>query len=261
MNSEILTILDLLKKQTSINMKSKNIIRPRGLTFNTKYGYARIISYEGLNSHYEHIVKILFLNTNNISDVSFNKLKHGNVKDYCAKTILGIGHLGNDYKKLYKEDPILVSNMRKRWAHMLERCYDKKSNRYYAYGAIGTKVSDNWLCFTSYYNDVINYLEFDRDLVLSGKLQLDKDKYQQDKKIKVYSDKTCCWLNRNEQIQLSDMTNRKNGTKIKWIHNNETGVSNSIKECACEHDLKTSGIHKVLNGEMKHHHNYTFIKI
>lgn len=57
------------------------------------------------------------------------------------KNILNIS--SQDYEKLYNV-----------WKNMKTRCYDKKSDRYYAYGARGIRICDEWLndfhCFAKW---------------------------------------------------------------------------------------------------------------
>lgn len=40
------------------------------------------------------------------------------------------------------------------WRKMIERCYDKKNNRFHRYGGRGIRVCDKWRNFEGFYNDV-----------------------------------------------------------------------------------------------------------
>ena len=213
-----------------------------------------------MNSNYEHVFEIEFIKTGYKRTATYSKIKSGQIKDHLDKTILNIGYLGEDYVSIRKNDKELCDKLNKKWRHMLERCYDKTSNRYYCYGAVGVTVSDRWLCFSNYYNDVINIKNFNRDKIISGDLTLDKDMLQQGIQNKVYSKETCIWLTYKDQANLLDYDsiNKKREIKFYWEYNDQNGISTNIKKFAKEHNLKTSGIHKVLKNKLTHHHGYKF---
>lgn len=83
---------------------------------------------------------------------------------------------------------------------MIGRCYDPSDYNYRMYGKLGLTVDKKWFSLSNYIKDVKKLDGFNRDKVVSGQLQLDKDKLQigKLKHEKVYSNDTCCWLTPKE---------------------------------------------------------------
>ena len=74
----------------------------------------------------------------------------------------------------------LVANVFERkvymlWYNMKRRCLNENNPDYKYYGAKGVKVCEDWMCFSTFKNDITNIKGFDYDLFINGKLVLDKD--------------------------------------------------------------------------------------
>lgn len=107
--------------------------------------------------------------------------------------LFGVGYHGDIVKS--ESDLELYKKLLSIWSSMLERCYYARAVNYKKYGGNGVTVSDDWKCFKNFYNDVQHIPNYDRNALLAGELQLDKDLLSKD--IKIYSKETCCWLDKD----------------------------------------------------------------
>lgn len=149
-----------------------------GETYKTKnFGSVKVIGYESCKK-----VTIEFLNTGNIITTSSMHLKRGKVQDNFAKTVYGVGMIGNTstsecgkHKKSYTL-----------WKNMLRRCYsDKYQEIRPTY--IGCEVSEyfkRYDNFERWCNAQVGfgeeYFSLDKDILVKGN--------------KVYSPETCCFV-------------------------------------------------------------------
>lgn len=89
---------------------------------------------------------------------------------------------------------------------MMGRCYNPNNAKYKNYGARGITVCDEWKhnC-KQYCEDVKKLKGYNKELLLQGKIQLDKDYLKSNNKI--YSPLTCIWVSgkKNTQIKPSYM--------------------------------------------------------
>ena len=137
-----------------------------------------------------------------ICSVQVGNLKKGSFKNPYRKRkygqCIGIPKIKETDKKLHKHLYAI-------WNAMIHRCYRPTDAAYKSYGGKGIHVSERWLCYENFSEDVIHLPGFDRDGILSGFLELDKDYLQQDIQIdkKVYSKETCCFIPKrlNESIR------------------------------------------------------------
>lgn len=95
-----------------------------------------------------------------------------------------------------KEDEKLSN----RYYSMMARCYNKNNPKYKNYGARGVTVCDRWKhnC-KQYCEDVKKLRGYDKNLMIAGKIQLDKDKLGSSNSI--YSPETCSWVTGKENAQ------------------------------------------------------------
>ena len=138
--------------------------------------------------------EIEFIDTHNKKICSHRAIREGSIKDEYAPNKYGVGYIGrassNEYnKKAYKK-----------WDSMLSRCYNKNNIEYNNYGGNGVTVCDRWLCFEYFLEDLIKIDGWNEEDFINGKLQLDKDKKQPNKKYKIYSLETCCLINKESFV-------------------------------------------------------------
>lgn len=91
--------------------------------------------------------------------------------------------------------------LRNRYYSMMNRCYNVNCKKYKNYGARGITVCNRWKDNLSNYLKDVKLLDgYDENLILQGKLQLDKD--LKIKESKIYSPDTCKWVTEKENVQV-----------------------------------------------------------
>lgn len=90
------------------------------------------------------------------------------------------------------------------YKNMKRRCYDENDNQYHNYGGRGIKVSEEWLTFENFMNDMYNsYIEFEKE---HGRDSASLDRLDSDKN---YSKDNCRWATDLEQAR-----NRKDNISV-----------------------------------------------
>ena len=207
------------------------------------------------SSHSRYIIK--FKNTGYVTDYQKHDIVKGKIKDPYSISVCDVGFLGTiDYDKI--DDKELYKKLYNVWKNMITRCYYEKHSRYLSYGGKGIYVSNRWHNFTNFYYDSQNLPGFDRDKVISSKLQLDKDKLSNDNK--KYSRKNCCWLSRKENNDLVDrkLTSSLSIPIIVYHPNGDVTHEISIRECCRKYNLDKKSVSNCLKGKSKKHKGYKF---
>ncbi len=196
------------------------------------HGECTVVEYNGCFS-----VKVVFSNTGTEHVTSSDQLRLGKVKDRYAKTLCGVGYLG--------EKLPYIESIHTCWANMIKRCYDKEVQaKHPTY--IGCSVCDEWLCFSNFYVwYVSNYkqgYEIDKDKKVPGN--------------KVYSPDLCSFIISEENIQLAHQ-------KMYQLRNKDGRVEiveNMTKFCR-DNGLSNSNMHSVRNGKRKSHNGWIEVKL
>lgn len=113
-----------------------------------------------------------------------------------------------------KEERTITNMVHKKmhelWRSMLLRCYSKANGSYHNYGGRGVLVTEKWLEYEGFLDDIDSVEGYDLDKLLNGELQLDKD-------VKgdglLYSLDTCKFVTRSE-----NSGNRRNNKTFIAIH-------------------------------------------
>ena len=245
----------LIKKDGLVYIHRINIDDKVGMIFDSsKCGKIKILSQNGKTNRNIKLYIAKFLNTGTLIQAQFSNIKNGNVIDPMAPLNHGIGYLGMDYIEYRNKDRDLYDVLKHRWSLMLARCYDKSNKRYFKYGGNNVTVSKRWYNFSKYYKDVITIKGFNRDRVIAGELQLDKDLLQKNLNSKIYSKDTCIWITRNENCKLRELER-----KIKCTYpNGDIEILESVQECMRRFNIYTWNLYRVLKGVSKHHKGYKF---
>lgn len=112
-------------------------------------------------------VKVQFLATGSVVQMHSGNMSAGKVSDPFHKSRLGVGWLGYfDKRKPYHKRAYQL------WTNMIKRCYDPNDKRGY-YGT-GVKVSEDWLCYANFLEDLSDLEGFSNWLAKEG-YDLDKD--------------------------------------------------------------------------------------
>lgn len=140
---------------------------------------------------------------------------------------------------------------------MIGRCYDKENSNYPYYGARGVNVSDEWLVFEKYFDDVTNMDSYNEEKVLKCEIVLDKDILSRESK--KYSKETCMWTTWSDNQHEMNSQRKVVQQDIIAIspHGDEIHIYN-IKKFAEETGLDRSCISKVLKGKRNQHNGWQF---
>lgn len=136
---------------------------------------------------------------------------------------------------------------------MMLRCYNKNSASYKRYGGRGVTVDEEWHNLNDFIATVDLVEGFDIDLLLDGKLQLDKDIKGKDSK-KVYSIKTCKFV-----TPLENYGNRENNLECVAVDLNRNIYHFHNREEFCrQHSLSSRNVYNCLQGTNKSYKGWQF---
>lgn len=141
------------------------------------YGDIRIIERRSSTD-----ITVEFLNTGNRITASMSAIKRGVVRDPMARSVYGVGFIGDRYATKGHKDAY------KRWGSMLGRCYLKSHQSYQGYGFKGVLVDPIWHDFRNYRDWLLERMS---ELANAGvRFEVDKDL----KGGMLYSPDTCTLL-------------------------------------------------------------------
>ena len=228
-------------KHKKCNIDSNIRVNYKGEIYSTeKYGdYVVTRELIGIGCS-DRIFEVEFLNTGYKTFGTRSTITHGGLRDRSIPSVYGVGCIGNTY---YITDPNM-QHYYKIWSGMIERCYNVGSHNYEKYGAIGVKVSDDWLTFTNFYWDIRKLYGFENVKMEPNMYQLDKDYLQLNipREQRIYSKETCMWISLYENNLLKGRDNNQTGyfgtrydtgfyyTKI---YNTYYGRFAKVEEAAC----------------------------
>jgi thymidylate synthase len=155
--------------------------------------------------------------------------------DVSNHKTFGFGNKGET--KGVKKHPLFQT-----WCNMISRCYNYNDPNFHKYGGKGVYVSDDWLFFDKFKEDVKTLLNYDLKEKNPDDYQLDKDYLDE----KYYSKETCVWLNKNKNSTLYS----KN--IIYMISNgHETITTDNIEGTAKKLNIEPTNLNRVCNGKRK----------
>lgn len=227
-------------------MKKIDII---GKTYKNKNGLEYVVLRENGFQGTQYYYDIMFLKSKSIKKVEKRNLINGVVRDDYDKNIYDVACRGNESSK----KPLLNKVAFKRWYSMIERCYCKTSISYKSYGRKGVIVSDRWLCFENFMEDLHLIKGFDYEKYINGEIQLDKDILCSNNK--EYSFEKCCFIERHKNA-INQPTKKK-----PFIAISPEGLEYTFdnqNECARQFNLTARTIGKVLHNQLKTHKGWKF---
>lgn len=136
------------------------------------------------------------------------------------------------------------------------RCYNSNDRNYNAYGARGVTVSNEWLDFNNFYNDAFLLEGFDANLILLGKLCLDKD--SKDITNKIYCKEKCIFLDATLNRQILPSKQKL----FKGINaSGEIFLSYNQREFSRQHNLQQKCIFECLKGNQVKTKGWSFVYV
>lgn len=218
-----------------------------GRIFKNNDGHEAIVLKE-ITSDKSRRFLVKFLESGYVTNIERSNLYKGSFKDYGRPTVWGVGYT---YKGASKKGRVHST-----WTHMLERCYYENGDNYQWYGGQGVKVSDRWLHFKNFEEDIKEipgYKEFINSKI-PREYSLDKDILGDGM---LYSKENCMFVNQKQQMKA-----QKRVSKIKSVSpNGEVRIHDSINDTCRVLGVQNANLYKVLNGERKHTLGYTFERI
>ena len=157
-------------------------------------------------------VEIKFLKTGFESTVQLVSIKSGEVKDYFAPSVYGVGILGTKYSSKINGVQTKEYTL---WMDMLKRCYsDKYQKKQLTYE--GCEVGDNFKSYEYFYEWCNKQIGFD-----NKDWQLDKDLLV--KGNKVYNESTCIFIPKeiNQVLVKRENMRGKYPIGVYWSHKNK----------------------------------------
>ena len=97
----------------------------------------------------------------------------------------------------------------KLWYLIIVRCYKKDDHNYAFYGAKGVTVSERWLTYCNFYDDLKGIDGYDEEKFRDRKLHLDKDIKQKGLSNKVYSLETCMFVDAHVNRMAQEVDQKK----------------------------------------------------
>lgn len=201
------------------------------------------------NKKAEYYFEIKFLKSKSVRIASHRNIRNGSVRDIYHRNIYNVACKGNVSSVTPEFNKIAF----KRWYAMIERCYNESAIGYNAYGSNGVSVSDRWLIFENFIKDIVEIEGFDKELYMSGEIQLDKDiKYKGNK---MYSNENCIFV-----TTYVNKSNKPRGQKdfIAYSPDGKVYEFNNQTECARQFGLTARTIGKVLAKQLNTHKGWRF---
>lgn len=212
---------------------------------NTKnHGKYRVISINKTDKHHVKWYNLKFVETGFETVKSWNHIKEGAIKDYLKpNSVYGAGCLGEGYVSGRNKKEMNI------WRGMLGRCYSASNASYKRYGGNDVSVSDRWLIFSNFLEDIPMIEGYNKDLFEKGLIHLDKDLKQINSSEKVYSLETCVFLTRSENAELAMKDSMRENVKGYNPNHGVVKIDN-CNQFSKEYGFHSSGIYSALDGEI-----------
>lgn len=191
--------------------------------------------------------------------ISMNSILTRAVKDRRKRTILSIGYLGDNFEYIKTEDSQLCFHLYQIWKHMIYRCYNPSHKSHKSYYDKHIDVHTRWLNFSNFYYEVQKIPGYNRDLIISNKLSLDKDSRQADTDLRIYSLDTCCWLTSKEQQHYVDHYTPQKKVTLKIYHpDGKVTVEEGLHRISLKYHVDMKCMNRVLRGLQHDTKGYRF---
>jgi len=199
------------------------------------------------DSHYRMVCE--FIDTGTVKDYIYSSVRRNTVRDPYAKDVLGVASTGDIVTEKNKSTHSV-------WSAMINRCYNPRRRDYKNYGGKGVTVSERWLCFENFVEDVPFVEGFDKKKFTNFELVLDKDIKQKelDHSERVYSLETCTFVSRKE----NNIHRKYNTVKAIAHKNGEHIYIDNVPSFSREYDVGHGTIYKCINGKYRQAKGYTF---
>ena len=181
--NQVLNKYEIDKSLETENAKEKYI----GKVFQSRAsGDFKVVGVHNIRKNKNLNFVIEFIETGNQSIVSSNGVISRTVKDVFAKTVRGVGFVGN-YKGEVKKNRFYQT-----WKLLLDRCFPTEHREKHPTYENCT-ICDDWLCFDEFQRDCQELIGYEQKLEYPHiDFQLDKDILLHNNKH--YNKENCIWL-------------------------------------------------------------------
>lgn len=155
-------------------------------------------------------------------------------------------------KKDRTQDNEVYQRLKRVHYGMIQRCTNPNNSSYYNYGAKGVTISDKWLDFEGFLEDIDSLPGWDEDRYVPDKLALDKDIFWGNK---VYSKETCRFVTPEENNTMKPNQQHK---LVGYSPEKKLYRFHSANGFAKEHNIGTNGIFTCARGETLQHWGWQF---
>lgn len=135
----------------------------------------------------------------------------------------------------------------------MRRCYKQNHPRYHLYGGSGVTICEKWRRLEGFIEEVDLIEGFNSELLVNGKIHLDKD--SKDIKNKIYCLSKCKFISIEENNKYKPNQQRN---IIGTSPNGDTYEFFNQSEFAREHNLRQTSISGCLKGKCKTHKKWEF---
>lgn len=191
-----------------------------------------------------------------IVEASYNHIYDGQIKNPNYPSVCGVGCFGVgkwkatiNYKKT-KEYQL--------WCRLLNCCYNTECKYYKDYGGKGVTVSNEWLNYQQFCNDIQYLPGYDEWNTTDLEYVLDKDILCDKKGIypKIYSKETCIFITYKKNSEISSVTGKQFlATRVEDNYNEEfDNILNFVKK----YNLVYSSVRNCIYGKSKLHRGWKF---
>lgn len=193
-----------------------------------------------LNDDNKSEVSIQFIETGYEMSSSNSNLIRGQVKDPYFKKYFGVACIGE-----YNKTNLYHTHLKSIWCNMISRCYNVSDKDYNRYGANGIYVSNDWLIFANFQDDVSKLPNWDLKKSSLDEYTLDKDVNGGHS----YSIHNCMWLDKKTQS-----SNKIDTIHFDVITPNGDVLKNitSLTDFCNKNGLDVSDANSRLNGKYKY---------
>lgn len=183
-----------------------------GQVFENNRGRAyQVTSLDPVRRSKQKMYHIKFLESGYETLAARPDVRKGLIRDRLEPTMYGKACLG--FASYYDD-----SKLYQRWHAIISRCYNPSHSSYPSYGAAGITVCERWLRFDFFLQDIPHVEGYQKELVDSSLLHLDKDIKQQHlpKSERVYSLETCMFVSKkdNDSYRVQNESLRHSFTAI-----------------------------------------------
>ena len=169
-----------------------------GITYKSKYGDYIITKVEDTNSDNIHVQ---FTETGYETVVGEMDIKNENVIDPYFKSYFGVACDGPFVASGY------CHTLKNIWLDIISKCYNKNDNLYSCYGEIGVYVSNDWLIYSNFHDDVLNKYNKELTRIIHDHV------YDIESGDKCFSIDNCNWISTNSKTFSKYNIYRFNATK------------------------------------------------